>query len=81
MGNYLYFNIQVNIIFANFIAHVINFYLNNRYLNRNYNYWSQRGIKGPKPVIGFGTFIYEVIRDKPLLEREWVRKYGKVYGY
>ena len=52
-----------------------------RYLTRDFNFWSQMGVKGPKPVIGFGTFIYEIIRDKPDLEVEWIRKYGKIYGY
>ncbi|XP_054156647.1 cytochrome P450 6k1-like [Oppia nitens] len=50
------------------------------YLTRNFNYWSSRGVPGPKPIVLFGTVwhiffksIHKIILDDGL-------KYGRIYG-
>ncbi|CAG2164302.1 unnamed protein product [Oppiella nova] len=50
------------------------------YLTRNFNYWSKRGINGPKPLIGFGNVLSQFITPRPLFELQWYKKYGKLYG-
>ena len=51
------------------------------YLSRNYNYWSSRGIKGPKPVVIFGNFLDIFFKTIPEIEEERYAKYGKIYGF
>ncbi|CAG2179633.1 unnamed protein product, partial [Oppiella nova] len=50
------------------------------YLTRNHNYWNKLGVKGPKPIIGFGTVLYQFFREKSYIELDWIHKYGKIYG-
>ncbi|XP_054160994.1 cytochrome P450 3A21-like [Oppia nitens] len=50
------------------------------YFTRNFNYWKSLGINGPKPIVGFGTLLYQFLTPKPYLELEWYKKYGKLYG-
>jgi hypothetical protein len=59
----------------------LNFLLKLRFWTRNHNYWIKRGLKGPKPTIGFGNLWDRIFTPMPLLEMEWYKKYGKVYGY
>ncbi|XP_054161126.1 cytochrome P450 3A30-like [Oppia nitens] len=51
-----------------------------RHLNRNYSYWSDRGLKGPKPIIWFGNTFEELFRRISLIDRERRLKYGPTYG-
>ncbi|CAG2104891.1 unnamed protein product, partial [Medioppia subpectinata] len=51
------------------------------YLTRDYNYWSKRGINGPKPLPIFGSLLDFFIIPQPLQEINWFKKYGKIYGY
>ncbi|CAG2177716.1 unnamed protein product, partial [Oppiella nova] len=50
------------------------------YLTRNFNYWSKRGINGPKPVILFGTDLEQFFRNKSYIELDRIQQYGKIYG-
>ncbi|XP_054166760.1 cytochrome P450 3A14-like [Oppia nitens] len=50
------------------------------YLLKPYNYWSKRGIRGPKPVPIVGNDLQTFISPMPLVELEWFKKYGKIYG-
>ncbi|CAG2100141.1 unnamed protein product [Medioppia subpectinata] len=60
-----------------YIATLIALYF---YLTKNFNYWKNRGIPGPKPMVIMGT-MWEMF-TKPLHEmaRDNYKKYGKVYG-
>jgi hypothetical protein len=51
-----------------------------RCLTRNYNYWTKRGLKGPKPKVGFGNALDRVLTPMPLLELKWFKQFGKLYG-
>lgn len=48
------------------------------YVIRNFNYWTKQGIPGPMPYIGFGTTFR---RHKSYIEIDWLKRYGKLYGY
>ncbi|CAG2117165.1 unnamed protein product, partial [Medioppia subpectinata] len=50
------------------------------YFTRNHNYWAKRGVNGPKPVPGFGNTLSPFLTEPVVLEKQWVQKYGKVYG-
>ncbi|KAG9509025.1 Cytochrome P450 3A11, partial [Fragariocoptes setiger] len=50
------------------------------YYRYKHSYWSKRGIPGPKPSIIVGNVIDELIHNKPLIMRQWVQKYGRVFG-
>ncbi|XP_054160973.1 uncharacterized protein LOC128959051 [Oppia nitens] len=52
------------------------------YFTRNFDYWSKRGINGPKPIPIFGN-LWELMITRPRIftELEWYKKYGKIYGY
>ncbi|CAG2175248.1 unnamed protein product, partial [Oppiella nova] len=50
------------------------------YLTRNFNYWSKRGINGPKPLPIVGTYLYQFKTPRPHLSLQWQEKYGKIYG-
>ncbi|CAG2109332.1 unnamed protein product [Medioppia subpectinata] len=52
-----------------------------RFLSRKLNYWSVRGVNGPKPVPIFGNVLQLFVKPRPLVEKEWIHKYGKIYGY
>ena len=57
---------------------IYNFY---SYLNRNFNYWSSRGIKGPKSVVLAGNFLDLFYKPFHEIEEERVKKYGPIYGF
>ncbi|CAG2102111.1 unnamed protein product [Medioppia subpectinata] len=44
------------------------------------NYWSVRNISGPKPIPLFGNTLSPILRPKPLVELEWYKTYGPIYG-
>lgn len=50
------------------------------YLRNKYSYWLRRGIGGPAPVPLIGTVLPLIFRDRWALEKEWTRRYGKLYG-
>ncbi|CAG2100140.1 unnamed protein product [Medioppia subpectinata] len=60
-----------------FIAILIALYF---YLTKNFNYWKDRGIPGPKPVVVLGT-MWEMF-TKPIHQASFdnYKKYGKIYG-
>ncbi|CAG2112716.1 unnamed protein product, partial [Medioppia subpectinata] len=43
--------------------------LEKRYLTRNYGYFSKMGVKGPKPLVIFGTFLERCRNPVPLLDQ------------
>ena len=45
-----------------------------------FNYWRDRHISGPKPIPIFGNFLSLSLNPRPLLEMQWYKKYGKIYG-
>ena len=51
------------------------------YSTRNYNYWSSRGIKGPKPWPLFGNIIQLFQKPQCLKLLENYQNYGKIYGF
>ncbi|XP_054157203.1 cytochrome P450 3A9-like [Oppia nitens] len=50
------------------------------YLTKNFNYWSSRGVKGPKPVVLFGNIWEMFVKRFQLLEEDRLAKYGPIYG-
>ncbi|XP_054157848.1 cytochrome P450 3A8-like [Oppia nitens] len=50
------------------------------YLTKNFNYWSSRGVKGPKPVVLFGNVWELIIKRFQLIEEDRLAKYGSIYG-
>ncbi|XP_054157190.1 cytochrome P450 3A8-like [Oppia nitens] len=50
------------------------------YLIRNYKYWSSRGIDGPKPIPGLGTFWQIFSRTLGEINMDNYKKFGKIYG-
>ncbi|CAG2166378.1 unnamed protein product, partial [Oppiella nova] len=50
------------------------------YLTRNFNHWSKKGVKGPKPIPGFGNILSPFLTEQIILEKDWIKKYGKIYG-
>ncbi|CAG2166082.1 unnamed protein product [Oppiella nova] len=44
------------------------------------SYWKDRHICGPKPIPIFGNLLSLSLKPRPLLELEWYKKYGKIYG-
>ena len=51
-----------------------------RYLTRNFNYWSKKGVNTPKPHPFFGNLLQFLLRPQPIILNEWYKKYGKIYG-
>ena len=49
------------------------------YYKNKYNYWKNRGVKGPEPSFPLGNFRSQ---SKPIADLivEWAEKYDKVYG-
>ena len=45
-----------------------------------FSYWKDRHICGPKPIPIFGNLLSLSLNTRPLLELEWYKKYGKIYG-
>ncbi|CAG2116475.1 unnamed protein product [Medioppia subpectinata] len=52
----------------------------NSYFTRTFNYWSSRGIPGPKPVVLLGTIWQVFTKSIPELSMHNYQLYGKVYG-
>ncbi|XP_054157192.1 cytochrome P450 6k1-like [Oppia nitens] len=50
------------------------------YLTRNFNYWSSRGISGPKPIPVMGGSYQVFHKTIPELGWDNYQKYGKIYG-
>ncbi|XP_054157849.1 cytochrome P450 3A24-like [Oppia nitens] len=50
------------------------------YLTRNFNYWTSRGINGPKPIPGLGTFWQLFFKPMGEINLDNYKKYGKIYG-
>ncbi|CAG2177208.1 unnamed protein product, partial [Oppiella nova] len=50
------------------------------YLTRNFNFWSQNGVKGPSPIPMFGNILSYFITPRPHLAMQWQKLYGKIYG-
>ncbi|CAG2170770.1 unnamed protein product [Oppiella nova] len=46
----------------------------------SFNYWRGRHICGPKPFPIFGNLLSLSLNPRPLVELEWYKKYGKIYG-
>ena len=53
----------------------------NSYLTRNYKYWTNRGIDGPKPIVFFGTIYNAFFKPFHELMEYGPKTYGKIYGY
>ncbi|CAG2111966.1 unnamed protein product, partial [Medioppia subpectinata] len=74
----LYLSIFCTIKFSSGMINFVKKYCN--YFTRNHNYWAKRGVNGPKPVPGFGNTLSPFLTEPVVLEKQWVEKYGKVYG-
>uniref|UniRef100_A0A1I7WY31 Cytochrome p450 n=1 Tax=Heterorhabditis bacteriophora TaxID=37862 RepID=A0A1I7WY31_HETBA len=50
---------------------------------KHFDYWTDRGIPGPKPSLFIGNLpdIAKIEYPVTLRIREWTQKYGKVYGF
>ena len=51
-----------------------------RYLTRNFNYWSKQGINGPKPLPLFGNFLDRAKNNIAINDLKYVKEFGTVYG-
>ncbi|CAG2118343.1 unnamed protein product, partial [Medioppia subpectinata] len=51
-----------------------------KYLNRHYNYWTKRGLNGPKPYPLVGNSLSTLFKPLPSVELEYFEKYGRLYG-
>ncbi|CAG2113729.1 unnamed protein product, partial [Medioppia subpectinata] len=47
---------------------------------RLYNYWKDRNISGPKPILYFGNSLSLLLTAKPYIEMQWYTRYGRLYG-
>ncbi|CAG2106307.1 unnamed protein product, partial [Medioppia subpectinata] len=47
---------------------------------QKFNYWSSRGIPGPKPIPYFGNTLSPFLKPRPFVEMEWYNTYGRLYG-
>lgn len=56
------------------------FLLSDRLLTRRHRYWSQRGVRGPRPLPFFGTYLRQFFVPMQHLEEERFHTYGKIYG-
>ncbi|XP_054157182.1 cytochrome P450 3A11-like [Oppia nitens] len=50
------------------------------YLTRNFNYWSKRGLNGPKPLPIFGTMWQLFFKPLGQINLDNFKKFGKIYG-
>ncbi|XP_054154796.1 cytochrome P450 3A8-like [Oppia nitens] len=50
------------------------------YTTRNFNYWSSRGIPGPKPLPLLGNLFTNLLKPIPKVLLDNHKLYGKVYG-
>jgi hypothetical protein len=50
-------------------------------LSRDLNYWSSKGLKGPKPYPIIGNFSDLLFKTFYQIEEERLQKYGKIYGF
>ncbi|CAG2119941.1 unnamed protein product, partial [Medioppia subpectinata] len=44
------------------------------------NYWSDRNISGPKPIPYVGNRLSHILRPRPVVEMEWYKTYGRLFG-
>ncbi|XP_054161163.1 cytochrome P450 3A8-like [Oppia nitens] len=70
---------MLSIVSIIFISTVLTFIY--KYFNRHFDYWSKRGITGPKPVIGFGNNLPLIWRTRADVDFQRMKKYGHIYGY
>lgn len=56
-----------------------NLFLCLRYSTRNFDYWSKRGIKSPPAIPFLGNF-FSLTTPFPLLYKNYLKTYGKVFG-
>lgn len=52
----------------------------NVYYRRKLAFWSHVGIKSPPTLAFLGNYHQVILKHRGLLDLEWSRKYGKVYG-
>ena len=50
------------------------------YYNKKFKYWSNKGVKGPKPLYLFGNVLDKSFNSWPDADMEYAKKYGKLYG-
>ena len=48
--------------------------------NKKFKYWSNKGVKGPKPFYLFGNDLDKAFKSWPDADMEYAKKYGKLYG-
>ncbi|XP_054157185.1 cytochrome P450 3A24-like [Oppia nitens] len=70
---------SAKILVEEFLSY-IGSYVNLCYLTRNFNYWTSRGINGPKPVPGLGTLWQIFYKPIGEINLDNYKKYGKIYG-
>lgn len=51
------------------------------YYWNKHSFWRRRGVKGPRPLPIFGNFLAFNNNPRQRLEQEWIKKYGKLFGY
>ncbi|CAG2114850.1 unnamed protein product [Medioppia subpectinata] len=47
---------------------------------RTLSYWQRRNISGPRPVPFYGNTYSLALKPGPVVELEWYKKYGKLFG-
>ncbi|CAG2110814.1 unnamed protein product, partial [Medioppia subpectinata] len=47
---------------------------------RTLSYWQRRNISGPRPVPFYGNTYSIALKPGPVVELEWYKKYGKLFG-
>ncbi|XP_054166701.1 cytochrome P450 3A14-like [Oppia nitens] len=50
------------------------------YVLSPFNYWSKRGIRGPRPWPVVGNALSNFVKPTGLIELEWYKKFGNIYG-
>ncbi|CAG2118361.1 unnamed protein product, partial [Medioppia subpectinata] len=48
--------------------------------NRSLNYWRDRNVSGPTPVLYFGNTLTALFKPFAYTEMEWYKKFGRIYG-
>lgn len=51
------------------------------YVRRCYSFFSDRGVRGPRPIYPVGDMITKMLKSSADYELDYLREYGRLYGF